>query len=96
MKLILFDLSGIGLNIYNSKPSVCLNDAIDQQQKTSPALKHFTIEEFIGRTVAYFQRWSLLLSQANILKATIAVQQFYQIYESLWMHQSVKRVVVLS
>lgn len=77
---------GIGVNISNAQPSVCLNSAIDQQ-KTDANLAHFTIEEFIGRTVGYFEQWVCQLSQANVLQATIAVYQFYQFYESHWMHQ---------
>ncbi len=78
---------GIGVNISNTQPSVCLNDAIDQQKTTSLTLEHFTIEEFIGRTVGYLQKWVLQLSQSDILQATIAINNFYQFYESHWMHQ---------
>ncbi len=74
------------MNISNSQPSVCLNDAIDQQ-KSSSNLKHFTIEEFIGRTIGYLQKWISQLSQSNSLQATIALNNFYQFYESHWMHQ---------
>jgi len=77
---------GIGVNISNAQPSVCLNDAIDQQ-KTSSTLAHFTIEEFIGRTVGYLQKWVSELSQPNILQASTAIKNFYQFYESHWMHQ---------
>lgn len=82
---IIFRL-GIGVNISNSQPSVCLNDAIDQQN-SSLNLKHFTIEEFIGRTIGYLQKWIFQLSQANTLQANIALNNFYQFYESHWMHQ---------
>ncbi|CAF1409658.1 unnamed protein product [Adineta steineri] len=78
---------GLGVNISNSEPSVCLNDAIDQQKPTL-TLDHFTIEEFIGRTVGYLQQWISQLSQSNILQATIAIHNFYQFYESHWMHQN--------
>ena len=84
----LFSLLGMGVNISNAQPSVCLNDAI-AQQKTTSTLTPFTTEEFIGRTVGYFQHWISQLSQSNILQATIAVYNFYQIYQSLWMHQYV-------
>ena len=57
------------------------------QQKTRSNLQHFTIEEFIGRTVGYFQKWVAELSHANISQAVIAVNNFYQFYESHWMHQ---------
>lgn len=77
---------GIGVNISNPQPSVCLNDAIDQQKSTLH-LAHFTIEEFIARTVGYLQQWVSQLSQSNILQATIAINNFYQYYESHWMHQ---------
>lgn len=76
----------MGVNISNSQPSVCINDAIDQQ-KSNSHLTHFTIEEFIGRTVGYLEKWVSQLSQANILQATIAIHNFYQFYESHWMHQ---------
>ncbi len=65
---------------------MCLNDVIDQQ-KPSFNLVHFTIEEFIGRTVGYLQEWVSQLSQSNMLQATIAINNFYQFYESHWMHQ---------
>ncbi|CAF0800403.1 unnamed protein product [Rotaria sordida] len=78
---------GIGVNIFNSQPSICLNDVIDQHKSTSN-LAHFTIEEFIGRTVSYFQKWVSQLSQSNISQATIAINNFYQFYESHWMHQN--------
>ena len=74
------------MNISNSQPSVCVNDAIDQQ-KIHSNLQHFTIEEFIGRTVGYFQKWVGQLSQANNLQAVIGINNFYQFYESHWMHQ---------
>lgn len=63
-----------------------MNDAIDQQ-KTGTNLEHFTKEEFIGRTVGYLQKWVSELSQSNILQASIAINNFYQFYESHWMHQ---------
>jgi len=78
---------GIGVNVSNSEPSVCLNDAIDQQKSTK-TLTHFTMEEFLGRTIGYFHQWISKLSQPNILQATISVYNFYQIYQSLWMHQN--------
>jgi hypothetical protein len=74
------------VNISNSQPSVCLNDVIDQQ-KPDLNLKHFTIEEFIGRTIGYLQKWISQLTQSNTLQATIALNNFYQFYESHWMHQ---------
>lgn len=74
------------MNISNAQPSVCLNDSIDQQ-KSGMNLQHFTIEEFIGRTVGYFQNWISELTQSNIPNATIAINNFYQFYESHWMHQ---------
>ncbi|CAF3111651.1 unnamed protein product [Rotaria sp. Silwood2] len=77
----------IGVNIFNTQPSVCLNDVIDQQKSTLN-LSHFTIEEFIGRTVGYFQKWVSQLSQSNISQARIAINNFYQFYESHWMHQN--------
>lgn len=79
-------LLGIGVNISNSQPSICLNDAVDQQ-KTNLNLPHFTIEEFIGRTIGYFQKWISQLTQTNIIQATKAIHNFYQFYESHWMHQ---------
>jgi biotin-(acetyl-CoA carboxylase) ligase len=82
----LISCSGIGVNISNSSPSACLNDAIDQEKSVS-TLTHFTIEEFIGRTVGYFQKWVSQLSQSNIVQAVIAINNFYQFYESHWMHQ---------
>ncbi len=63
-----------------------MNDAIDHE-KTISNLAHFTIEEFIGRTVGYLQQWVSQLSQSNILQATIAIYNFYQFYEAHWMHQ---------
>jgi hypothetical protein len=81
----------MGVNIANPQPSVCLNDAIDQQ-KTNSTMTPFTTEEFIGRTVGCFQHWISQLSQSNILQATIAVYSFYQIYQSLWMHQYVSLI----
>jgi len=75
---------GMGVNISNNQPSVCINDAIDKQNLN---FTHFTIEEFIGRTVGYFERWVSQLSQANMLQATISIHKFYQFYESHWMHQ---------
>ena len=47
------------------------------------------MEEFLGRTIGYFHQWISKLSQPNILQATISVYNFYQVYQSLWMHQSV-------
>lgn len=84
--MIGFCFLGIGVNISNAQPSVCLNDAIDQLKPTLN-LTHFTIEEFIGRTVGYFQQWVSQLSQPNNLQAIIAINKFYQLYESYWMHQ---------
>ncbi|CAF2160185.1 unnamed protein product [Rotaria magnacalcarata] len=78
---------GIGVNISNIQPSVCLNNAIDQQQSTSN-LTHFTIEEFIGRTIGFFQKWTSQLTQSDSVKATAAIHDFYQFYESHWMHQN--------
>ena len=77
--------SGIGVNIFNPRPSVCLNDLIDQQ-KSNSSLSHFTIEEFVGQTVGYLQKWVSELSQSNI-QATTAINNFYQLYTSHWMHQ---------
>lgn len=83
-----FGFVGIGVNVSNSEPSVCLNDAIDQQKSTK-TLTNFTMEEFLGRTIGYFHQWISQLSQSNILQATISIYNFYQVYQSLWMHQSV-------
>ncbi|CAF1370591.1 unnamed protein product [Adineta ricciae] len=78
---------GIGVNVFNTQPSTCINDSIDQQ-KPMLNLPHFTTEEFIGRTVAYLQQWVSQLSQSNIRQATIAIHNFYRFYESHWMHQN--------
>ncbi|UJR37876.1 hypothetical protein I4U23_030566 [Adineta vaga] len=78
---------GIGLNISNTEPTICINNAIDQQ-KPRLNLTHFTVEEFIGRTVGYLQQWVSQLSQTNKTQATTAINNFYQFYESHWMHQN--------
>lgn len=74
------------MNIANAQPTVCLNDVIDQQSPTLN-LTRFSLEEFIGRTVAYLEQWVSQLSQANILHANTAINTFYRFYESHWMHQ---------
>jgi biotin-(acetyl-CoA carboxylase) ligase len=77
---------GIGINISNAYPSICLNDAINEQKTILP-LKIFTVEEFIGRTVSYLYLWISRLSQSNVREATMAMNEFYQLYQSLWLHQ---------
>ena len=77
---------GLGVNVSNAHPSVCLNDTI-AQTTSAAALSPFMNEEFIGRTVGYLHQWVAALAQPNVLQAILVTNSFYQFYECHWMHQ---------
>ncbi|CAF1012847.1 unnamed protein product, partial [Didymodactylos carnosus] len=81
---------GCGVNIHNSSPSICVNDVINNINKTkNMTLDEFTTEEFIVRTLNFVNTWISDLTTNNQSNANKSINHFYRIYESLWMHQYV-------
>jgi biotin--protein ligase len=77
-------LIGCGINVYNSRPTLCLNDIIDNYniQSLTKKLNHLKCEEVIART----------LTQLEILLSTIeehnGIEIIKDLYRKHWMHSS--------
>ncbi len=77
-------LIGCGINVYNSQPSLCLNDIIDNYnlQSLTKKLDYLKCEEVIART----------LTQLEILLSTIeehnGIEIIKGLYRKHWMHSS--------
>ncbi|XP_055336565.1 biotin--protein ligase-like [Paramacrobiotus metropolitanus] len=69
---------GVGFNISNTKPTICLNELIGKVSSTSNA---FSIERFIGRTLSELEK---LLREFAVSGETT----FLPLYLKYWLHMN--------
>eukprot|EP00794_Sanderia_malayensis_P000015 gene15-605_t len=73
---------GVGLNVANKKPTVCLNSIIDKHNSEHASyLQHISIEEVIGRTLTNIEVLQDIFERSG--HAT-----FSNIYYKYWLHGS--------
>ncbi|CAH1776897.1 unnamed protein product, partial [Owenia fusiformis] len=74
---------GCGVNVENSKPNLCLNDVVYQQNiKTGANLEMWTRERLIARTFTWMEHLIQMIQNDQMTK-------FLDLYYAAWLHSGV-------
>lgn len=73
-------LSGLGINLNNTKPTCCINDIIKEH---NPKLETFEHERLLALTLNHLE-----VIYENI-KNTNDFSEFYELYYKYWLHRFV-------
>ena len=77
----LFCFTGIGVNVKNKKPTICLNSVIDEHNKQKNThLEHFCIEELAAATLSNIEK---IMAEFEEYR----VEEFCKIYCNYWLHR---------
>ena len=81
-------VSGCGVNVSNSQPTICINDVIHQHNcEQGLNLKPLTVSELLARTVSTFEACVTQFQDKGHL-------DFCQLYYKYWLHRY--RILFLS
>eukprot|EP00795_Rhopilema_esculentum_P017500 gene17500-9118_t len=73
---------GIGVNVKNKKPTICLNSVIDEHNKQKNThLEHFCIEELVAATLSNIEKIMAEFEEYG-------VEEFCKIYCKYWLHSN--------
>ena len=82
-------VSGIGANVTNGDPTICINDIVDQHNEShGTSLKPFVPEELIGRTLTCMEK---LVEDFQENGDVNILDKYYE----YWLHGSVNSLHIV-